>query len=102
MRTPTKRMTVSVTAKVGALRSRITSVVFEQLVGCVTVLWRREGRGFEEIVRLRGCDRRFDLGLQDAPRSTIYRDQTNRRKGEVNMMGSRTRTEKGGHRSDSQ
>jgi len=26
----------------------------------------------------RECDRRLDLGLQDAPRSTIYRDQTNR------------------------
>jgi len=48
-----------------------------------TVLFR-EGKGEFDggIVRaFQGCDRRLDLGLQDAPRSTIYRDQTRRRKG---------------------
>ena len=41
-----------------------------------------EGRIDREVVgTVGGCDRRLDLGLQDAPRSTIYRDQTRRRKG---------------------
>ena len=30
------------------------------------------------IKAFRGCDRRLDLGLQDAPRSTIYSDQATR------------------------
>jgi len=34
-----------------------------------------------EWLGTKGCDERLDLGLQDAPRSTVYTDQTNRQKG---------------------
>jgi len=33
--------------------------------------------------------KRLDLGLQDTPRSLIYRDQKNRQKGKHNTMASR-------------
>ena len=44
-----------------------------------SAIQRGKGELMEGMVRaVGGCDRRLDLGLQDAPRSTIYRDQTNR------------------------
>ena len=36
---------------------------------------------WERIKACWGCDRRLDLGLQDAPRSTIYGNQAKRLKG---------------------
>ena len=45
-----------------------------------TAIQRGEGGVDGGIARDRGCNERLDLGLQDAPRSTIYRDQTNRQK----------------------